>query len=593
MIKSILFLLSLFLVITNFLLIKKSDKSLSIIKWFFITIVVFFCLNAIIVYFLSYMYIKSNLITISLIYIIIGIFIYYKFLKKEKQKYYFNSKELIHLLIIFLVVVIVSIVRFGFPFSITYQTLDPAVHLQSTYSFYRESLLLNFSSSNTILNFETWRFASYTNLGIIFKFFSPFVNEFFFYNIYIIYDILTLFITCVMFYYLIKADKTNSIIKLIISIFFLLGYPLNNLLIGFFYVGHASVIIICLMIIIQDIKNDKILFSFISIMNIGLLFTYYLFAPFIFIAEFVYYIKSKHIIKKYFFIFVIPLIMWLTYFILPTLSNQDMNLISQTKIDGFFYNDIIGNTLLFIPIIIYYFACQLKKHKVDFEMLVFIFLVGIIILLNIFAIFGLLMPYYISKYYYILWILCFIILVKTYDNYYINNKLIFKSYGIFMILTIIITVSNIENTIIDLNEGDWNKTTPTMLFNVYRYNINLFEKPVVIFTADELEDIRNLDQIKVGNFLTNTEPERIIWLFNFIDLDKVNCPVNQLYDCVNDLYNVNINDYLYYCDTQECHDKYYIFFFRSIYWVNMDNYFDSINSSYIKDKYKFGYIMKK
>lgn len=574
MLSSILFIISSIMLIINFLLIKKSDNKLNIIKWLFISLILIFCFNSLIAYILGYINIPTNLLSMSLIYLLICIFIYLKFLKKNQQKYYFNKKDLIYLFILLLIVAIISFIRFDFPFSITYNTIDPAVHFQSAYSFYKESFLLNLVQDKTILNFETWRFASYTNLGLIFKFFSPFITENNFYNIYILYDILTLFITAVLFYYLINNER-KSIIKLLGTILFLLGYPLNNLLIGFFYVGHATCIIIVIMLIVKELKPDNLMFFLLFILNIGLTFTYYLFIPFVFLAEFIYFFKTKHMIKKYFLIFVIPLLLGFIYFILPTFSNNDMDLINQTKIDGYFYNDVLGNSLLFLPIIIYYFYYKFKEKKLDFELTMFLGLFILMIILNICMLTGLIMPYYVSKYYYILWLLCFVILFRTYDDYYEKDKFIFKNYAIFMLFTIVLSISNIENKIIDLNE-EWNKTTPNMLFNVYNYNLHLYDNPNIVFTSDEITDIKKIAKNFNGNFFSNTEPERILWLINFSQKKKLDCPVNQVYDCIKELYYKDIDQYISDYKSNEFSSSPYIFFSRSLYWSKNYNYNDDL-----------------
>ena len=200
------------------------------------------------------------------------------------------------------VVIFIAIFRFGFPFSIRYESLDAGVHYQTAYSFYKKSLLLNFVSDGTIYNFQTWRFGSYVNLGLIFKVVSPLVSDINLYNVYILYDLFTLFFTGIIFYYLIqncKSSKKKQFAYIIGTVLFLLGYPLNNLLFGFFYVGHASIIFMAIILLINDVQDEKILFGSLFIMNIGILFTYYLFAPIVFVPQFCYFIKHKNLFIKY------------------------------------------------------------------------------------------------------------------------------------------------------------------------------------------------------------------------------------------------------------------------------------------------------
>ncbi len=590
MFSSILFLISVIFLTISFLLLKKSDIKLNIIKWIFISLVLLFCFNSLISYILSYLKIPTTLLSLSIIYLLISLIIYIKFLKKERQRYYYNKKDLIHLIILFIIVLIVSFIRFGFPFSIRYNTIDPAVHFRSSYSFYKESFLLNFVQDKTLVNFVTWRFASYTNLGLIFKFLVPIVAENDFYNIYIIFDIFTLFMTSVLFYYLIN-NENKGIIKLIGAILFLLGYPLNNLLIGFFYVGHASCIIITIMLIIREFKYENMFFPSLYILNIGLTFTYYLFIPFVFLAEFLYFIKTKKVIRKFFWLFIFPLVLGFLYFILPTFSNTNMNLINQTKLDGYFYNDVFGNSLLFFPIISYYLYNKIKNKKIDFELIILISFSVIMIALNVCMLMHIIMTYYVSKYYYILWIICFVILFRVYDDYYEQNKIIFKNYALFMVITIVLSITNIEKQIIELNQ-EWNRTTPSMLFNVYNYNLYLYENPNTVFTSKEINDIKQLSKTLDISFFTNTEPERILWLINFIQDGKLDCPVNQFYDCIKEFYTKDINEYAIEYKKNYSVKKPYIYFYRSLYWTGDYNSetISSINNLINSNSFKVEYF---
>ena len=138
---------------------------------------------------------------------------------------------------------------------------------------------------------------------------------------------------------------------------------MNNLIIGFFYVGHASLIIISIFLIINELEKKCINNILLFILNIGLMFTYYLYVPIIYCAEFLYFIKNreKRLFSKSILLFGIPIILGFLYFIYPTFSNNDMNLGNQIHLDGYFYNDVIGNTLLFLPIASFYFYDKLKE----------------------------------------------------------------------------------------------------------------------------------------------------------------------------------------------------------------------------------------
>ena len=70
MLSSIFYCLTTLMIIFCFLLIKKSNNKLNIIKWIFVSLILLFCLNALIVYILSYIKIPSNLYNYKYIYVL-------------------------------------------------------------------------------------------------------------------------------------------------------------------------------------------------------------------------------------------------------------------------------------------------------------------------------------------------------------------------------------------------------------------------------------------------------------------------------------------------------------------------------------------
>ena len=188
--------------------------------------------------------------------------------------------------------------------------------------------------------------------------------------------------------------------------------------------------------------------------------------------------------------------------------------------------------------------------------------------------------------------MCFVILFKAIEEFYEKNKDVFKTYLIFMLFTIILSISNVENDIINLSSVKGNETTPVKIFGVYKYNINSIVNGTCIFTAKELKDIKKYPEYFDYSFLSNTEPERILWLINFIQPDKVDCPANNLYECINNLYYLDPDEY-----TKSNTDvSYYLFFSRSIYWKNSKKEFKFIEdidyNSYSVVPTSFGYIIK-
>lgn len=177
---------------------------------------------------------------------------------------------------------------------------------------------------------------TYINEGIIYKILAPIIGEFNLYKIFIVSDVLIWTMSIVIFYLLLK-EKANTWAKFIIiciaSIIFVLGYPLNSMLTGFHYLQVGINLILCSIFVIniEKLTNTwKRMFMFL--INIGVIFSYNLFAPLVYIAEFIYFIynnykKANKIINKNLIIDIlvtlfIPGILAVSYFIFPKLLSN-------------------------------------------------------------------------------------------------------------------------------------------------------------------------------------------------------------------------------------------------------------------------------
>ena len=121
-------------------------------------------------------------------------------------------------------------------------------------------------------------------------------------------------------------------------------------------------------------------------------------------------------------------------------------------------------------------------------------------------------------------------------------------------------------------------------------------EPIVIFTADEIEDIKKIRLNSNEKFITNGEPEQILWLIDFIQNDVVNCPVNNTYDCIRGLYQTDVQKFLN--DKNNFYEnKVYIYLSRDMY-TSYNNINEQIilNTNNLKDnnieKSKFGFVLR-
>lgn len=243
----IIYLLSVLLLFSALMLIKKTDKVLDILSFLGISIVCFMGYNALICYILSFFNIPITINGLSFINIIISLVIYYLIYKKrELQKYKFDKINCICIIVILIVTAFVSIINFGFPFNIKYETGDPATHYYTSVLFASQDRLLSRNIDEVYQMFNGRKIASYVNSGIIMKCFTGVIPEIDFYNIFIVFGIFILFMTgAVMFNTLEKYTKSTStkVLALIVSILYVLAYPLNSLLFGFEYLSLGILVL--------------------------------------------------------------------------------------------------------------------------------------------------------------------------------------------------------------------------------------------------------------------------------------------------------------------------------------------------------------
>ena len=576
---SLIYLLSIISLFYGFIRIKKTNKEINFIFTLFISFILFFCYNSIIGYILNIFYIPINLISLSIINFIISILLFIKS-KKEKQKYKIEKIDIIASIILFIVTLLIGLFRFGFPINVIYETSDPGVHFWTSLDFYRNSSLLN-HVVDPVVDFSTRQFSSYLNLGILFQMFEPFVGEVRLCEVYVLFDVFMLLMSSIIFYILIRllCKKLNKAIIIGASIFYVIGYPLNNMIFGFFYSGHAIIIINLVLILMYVYKNklldEKQTLFYLSLTNIGLFFTYYFYAPVVFGTIFIVFlleniINKKKILNKDFSLkvlstLVLPCILGMIYFIIPNIGNEDMNFIKQIQLDGYFYNDIISNFILFIPIVIYYILDCIKKKKFDFESLLLIVLITFMLFITILIFLDKAVFYYLSKNYYVLWLLMFVIVLKFLNDLPKKNNNIGKIYISLYCILAISSIFNLETIMIQKNDYFVNKRLSSNILDVYYYNVDKMNRKEEILTSEEINMLDGISKFNPADVITNSQIlYQRIWVNALFKKEKIDYPENQLYTYIveEEYYYepIGINTF----NTLSSKYNYYLVFFRHI-----------------------------
>lgn len=596
---SVIYLISLLLLIIFSVLVKKSDKKLDFIKTAIITIVLFLCYQTFISYVCTMIHIPITLLSLTIINtIIIAILLGKIIYQKEIQKYEYKAKDLCFIIILLFVVFIISYFDFGLPFNIKYIMTDSAVHYISAREFYEnESLLLtveNTCSSNAMMP------GAYSNIGILFKIFAPWIGEMNLYKVFIGFDIFVFFLSGMMFFVTIKKyakSKLTYCIAAVVSIIYLLGYPLNNILFGYFYLGIGVLIINAIVAIMQEWKEiqdihtgEKILALFLLCFE--LFFSYYLFVPPIYAALFIYYIlhfykqKGKWINKEMIMYIMItllmPAIMGFCYHVLPgMLSTSQLQVDKVIQTEGYIYRNLYSNILLFIPFAIYYL---IKEKKLQFDMISIVIWILYMCVLYL-SIFKLnVSAYYFFKTYFVLWqfaiYLCFRGVCYINEKKY--GKILTTTYIGFYVLLMIVSffTSNVEITKSKFNKDE--KITDVM--DIFGINKTVLFRVETDYTTEELEILKYIKEnnipMKNNNTVLIANQRQEFWFWAMLKYRfKDNLEYATLPSHV-ELWNNGTYEYLVYFNRSE----YYKMYQKSLKLEGREIIFQNESGAILKNK---------
>ena len=288
---NIIYTLTTVLILVLHILIYKKEEKENIIKWIAISIMLLFCYNICISVIMSLIHIPINLLSLTIINIIVLLLLSIKIYKNKKiQKYTINKIDIIGIIIFSLITLIVVIKEYGIPLNMNNSITDGAVHYFAADEFYKSSKLLDKNSETfNFWNFSTFMPGAYINTGILFKMFSGIIDEIYFCKLYLILNVFFWYLSGILMYVLLSKDKKQEkqkILPLIFSLVYMLAYPLNSLIAGFSYLSLALNFIITILIVTQLEINNYYKYVIMFLLNFGLFFSYYYFLPVVYVALF-------------------------------------------------------------------------------------------------------------------------------------------------------------------------------------------------------------------------------------------------------------------------------------------------------------------
>lgn len=535
---NIIYILTSLALIISYLLLNKSEKKENLIHSVIISVILFLTYNIFITQVMFFVHLKSTLLNLAIVNIAFSaVFITKEIKTKTIQKYYINKLDIIAVIIILGLAITIVIMNYGTNIAVKHAVTDAATHYFASDDFYRYSTLFSRESSDTIkwLNTPYLMTGAYVNTGIFLKLFKGIIDETFLVKLYFIFDMFIWMLSGLLMYTALSINfknKKHQILALVLTIFYMLAYQLNSLFAGFSYLGVGLDIIIGIIIIMKSEIKTNYKISSLFLLNLGIMFSYYYFAPVLFLAQLWYILAtnkkqnikifSKQNIFEILIALVIPGLIGVIYFIgypLMQANNKAFDYVGAIATDGFIYEDLIMNIfpyLLLSEVYIIYIAFKKKNTFIDkllYLTVIFTLLIYMLMKLEFVS------SYYYYKIYYMLFL---VLTVSSYEilkifvdkgknvTIIVSGVLIIYSFGIFsaMILDKNWFVFDIYLTNGEEIKDDYAliKDKEFYLFEYYNNNINTMQNDDTLFCKTKGNTGRDrwvYSITKNGNNLTN------------------------------------------------------------------------------------------
>lgn len=489
---SVIYMLTIVLIISLHMLLYKKEERQNFLSWFIITIELLICYNICICVISSFIKIKSTLATMSIINSITIFLLGVKIYKDKKiQKYNINKMDIISVIVILMTVLVIAIKQYGIPINVKNSITDASTHYWVADEFYNYSMLLIEDNSDVLGFFDERAFmpGAYINTGILFKVFSTIVEETYFCKLFVVFETFMWCLSGLLMYVLLSNNKTEEkqrILPLIFSLVYMLGYPLNTLLSGFSYLQIGLNIIICTIFVMQQRLKQEYRDILIFFLTFGIMFSYYYFAPVVFLAIFIQMIveikkrKEKIFLAKNILSIVVSLIIpgmfGIIYFNIFQIIRFGLNVENYysngINTPGKIYQNFITNIIIFLVLSAFYISCSIKNKKEKFSNKLLIISITFLIIAFIGMKFDRVSEYYYYKIYYMAWIPLIVVTFSFIDWLYKKNKILtYIGVGIYFI-GIIISACFSKNL---------------LFFDIYQKNFKEVEADYNMVSYKELE----------------------------------------------------------------------------------------------------------
>lgn len=521
MVGSILYFISFIVLLISLFSYKKNEKRVNGVSYFVFSFLLVWCYEATSAGLLNLFHVPINLISVSICDIIATVILLMLYIKggKEKQKYYWDYKDMAAVVVVAAVSLLISYSRYSGWFEVfRFKSGDGSIHLMWAEDVVRTQTIGS-------MYFQKLRD------GLNLMFITPFLGTLYYYKVFLAFQTFLFALSGVTFWALIGEELRSlpkKIIGLILTIIYMLGYPLNNMLYGFTYWGTSILLVTLILYLFKEYRSGNV--SSLQLMiaaffaNTALCVCYVYFAPVLFGAQFLYiwgerkgFWKEKILYTAFsLFLAGVLCIVYVYFGIFTSVSapepeleakvvsevasvenevvaeavsterdsvedvtqpevattGWDGSIISGLAIPGVSYYDLYSNFVLLIPFVLVYLWNTLCKRKLDEYIVVFVLTLGYIGAQFLLYIMGFISLYYYNKNYNLLWLLCFAIMVRVIADIDKSQQQFLVAYGLMCTILFAGSLIHVDEQLRERDESMCLEDRAAAYFNLIHTNLD-------------------------------------------------------------------------------------------------------------------------
>lgn len=432
--------------------LRKSERKQNVIIWCVISFIAVLCYHALVAGILNLVNIPINLWSVGLFNILGGLLLIRQIKLYGKQLFFCRKSDLVAICVLLALAIAGAINQFGTELNMNYASADAATHFRFALQVMKTQ------------NVEGLFFSAVNN-ALFLSLFDPYVKATNLYHFFVLADIIMYYVSGCVFYSVI-ADRADTRCKeglaILLASLYMCGYPRNNMLYGFNYLGMSISLILFLAFVVKCYLNKEFEGRFVVFTLIlgcfALGVCYSLFIPVVYtsicaaVSLHIWLqkdvaIKNKitKLVLENLKIFILPCFLVLIYSFIGYFgpSGSENSISAGISAEGGIYRDLFSNFIFWIPFTLYGWYMLIKKRKNNLMVYYFILIILFMLVLGIAGMKGYVSSYYFYKNHFFLSAVVFYLsfvgiccLLEKDCKYVLINIGVFLSLGLITILGI-------------------------------------------------------------------------------------------------------------------------------------------------------------